>query len=117
MPAGFAGVTYMGLVLFVFLGLFVAVAVMEESLTINLLVLSLFWFSMCVFHVLNPGTAPGRWQRIVDGLLTISSLAAVHLVIQLALSFALRNVRVGLQHGVAAEQVTVSSSNSVDLVN
>ena len=81
----------MVLVLIVFVALFVAVAVVERSLFINFLVILFFWSSMCLIHVMHPGTAPGQTQRILDGLLHISMIAAAHSVIQLGIGWAVSN--------------------------
>lgn len=91
MPPGFAGVPYMGLVLVVFVALFVAVAFVERSLFINFVVILLFWSSMCLIQVMHPGAAPSQTQHILNGLLQISTIAVAHSVIQLGIGCAVSN--------------------------
>ena len=96
MPPGFAGVPYMCLVLIVFLTLFIAVAVVERSLVINSVIVVVFWASICVVQVMNPGTAPGAWQRIHDGLLQITLIGTIHLSAQLTINWAIcKRIKIG----------------------
>ena len=78
--------TVLVFVLIIFVALFVAVAIVERSVVINALVTVLFWCSVCVLQVIYPGTAPGRTQRIHDGLLQIAVICAVHLGVQLLIN-------------------------------
>ncbi len=101
MPPGFASVPYMVFVLIIFVALFVAVAILERSVVINALVTVLFWCSVCVLQVIYPGTAPGRTQRIHDGLLQIAGICAVHLGVQFLI-----NVMTSKRIKISSESVT-----------
>ena len=71
--------------------------VVEKSLMLNLLVVLPFWISIFLWDALNPGTAPGRSQRIVAGLLVISLIGVIHGAIQLAAAWGFRKLVVGLK--------------------
>ena len=104
MPPGFAGVPHTGLVTFVFFGLFIAVAALEKSFSVNLLVVLVFWLTISILHVFYPGTAPGRWERIVNGLVQFSLFFVIHLLIQLGFAFWINKakVEVARQQGTRA---------------
>ena len=92
MPTGFASIPFAGFVFAVFVALFVAVGFVERSLVINFLVIVVFWSSICLLHVMNPGSASGQRQRILDGLMQIALIAVVHSAIQLTISWAISKV-------------------------
>ena len=87
MPRGFSGVPYMQIVILVFTVLFGLVAVIERSLSVNLMIVVVFWSAICIWHLLNPGTAPGRTTRMVNGALRIGLIAGIHACTQAAICY------------------------------
>jgi hypothetical protein len=81
-PSGFASVPYSLLYLTALPASFAIVALIEASPRINAVTIFVFWSIVLLFHVLNPGTASGRLQRVVGGLVLILFLALMHFAIQ-----------------------------------
>ena len=81
-PPGFASVPYSLLYLIAFPMAFAIVAVIEASPRINAITVVVFWAILLLIHVLKPGTAPGRIQRLAGGILLVLLLASIHLAIQ-----------------------------------
>ena len=81
-PPGFACVPYSLLYPVAFLMTFAIVAVIEASPQINAVTVCVFWSTVLLSHLLSPGSAPGRIQRLIGGLLLILLLASTHFAIQ-----------------------------------
>ena len=86
-PTGFAAMHLMSLL---FVILFAVVASLERSLVVNFSVVLVFWISVSVIHVLYPGTAPGRYQRIVDGILLNLQFVAIHGSMRMGVAWLIR---------------------------
>ena len=81
-PEGFASVPYSMLYLIAFPMTFGMVALVETSPRINAVAVVVFWSGLLLYHVLNPGSAPGRIQRIICGCLLILLPTSLHFAIQ-----------------------------------
>ena len=82
MPPGIARADHMVLVLILFLVVFLSIAIFEPSVAVNVALPLAFWCPMFVLHTLYPGTAPGKTERIIDGVLVLSCIALGHTALQ-----------------------------------
>lgn len=109
-PAGFAGVPYMLLVLATFVMTFLLVAVVERLRWVNIVSVATFWLCFSALHVTHLGTAPMQKQRLLEGLLLIALLAFTHAALQLLIHFWIGRCR-GSGHpwvpGRGGEQIKV----------
>lgn len=85
MPDGFAGVPWMGLVMIVFLCLFLALLGFENSAQWNGIIAFVFWLPMLLIHSMNPGYETLALGEVHRGIMAILLIAACHSILQFGL--------------------------------
>ena len=87
MPAGAAGIPWMGLVFLVFVVEFFALLICEESALWNGAIAFCFWLPMVALHLISPGMDSIEKGTVVYGAVDLLAVAVFHAFLQSGMRF------------------------------